>query len=1022
MKHKISNLLVLLLVAGSVLPACSSAPGGGKCEGGLCVDIELAEPIRMNEPVPVTITVESTEEDKQGLKISLWLSHPDVLVEGEREWTVDAKAHTPIQFSTMIRFAREGYYSAHAGVFEYQELMVQDAEDVRITALGGTLNPPPEREFGTPAPLERLEITPVFPTPLSPLPTPAPTPFHLEERPTPWDHSLPRLQPDETLARCGWSAGAAPPTLWEGAKVWVEIPEQVPLDTPVHVVVGLEVEAVRRQARSQEVRLALCLDEPGAGVEGTREWSVVVQPGTWITVPATMRFTQAGEFAIRAAAYDPATGRVTEGGQRILVNQEMGVLQTQSTGWVKVITQTFEGVWPSTGWTVRDLSDDGYTRYWDDDDYRPHLGNWAAWPARGGTHGRNPVAGNDDYFNNMNTRMTYGPFDLSDAVMADAWFYLWREMEVNRDYLAFEISRDGVAFQELARWSDVNTTWTFQDVDYNEYVGDNSVWVAWRFYSNSSVTRDGPWVDDITIWKYVPGQVTAYGRFYFYDRNGHLAPARYTRVYLYDADPSGGDDLLGLGATDGNGFWQIGPITNWDADASGALDLYAVFETDVNDSDTARRRVTNFGDWAYKWQIPTKENVATGSVDLGEWAVGMGSDWEPAMWIFQDLRRAWEYVQSNAGADPGSVTARWEKGKNSLFPCIGDPTGTCAWPYPPISGIFIGHDDRNSPDIVVHELGHQYMYNASGTWWWPNVGDMLACLSHGIRDQENALCAWSEGWADFLALAVNGDACFDWNNTPCSGLNLETPTWGTPGWNNNGDEVEGRVAGALYDLFDQANDGLDQTTFGFAPIWTIVRTAPHEQNFAGFWSSWRAQGYNQHRAVQAIYQNTIDYDTPPTIANLPDRTVLQNFSWNNAIDLWAYSSDPESFDWELDWLITNSSDWRCRVTIDAQDFVDINPLPGWLGSCDVTIRVSDGIKFGYDTFTVRVVPVAARVYLPLVMKNYGGGGAMAVPGETTFTSPLATPDARPQPFESPLPMPEAEPGTFRSPLPTPVGP
>lgn len=830
------------------------------------------------------------------------------------------------------------------------------------------------------------------------------------------------MQPDETLARCGWSPGLASPVLWEGAKVWVEIPEQVPLDTPVHVVIGLEVEAVRRQARSQEVRLALCLNEPGAVVEGTREWSVVVQPGTWITVTATIRFTQAGEFAIRAAAYDPVTGWIVEGGQRILVNQEMGALQTQSTGWVKVITQTFEGVWPSTGWTVHDLSNDDYTRYWDDDDYRPHLGKWAAWPARGGTHGRNPVAGNDDYFDNMNTRMIYGPFDLSDAVMADAWFYLWREMEANRDYLAFEISRDGVAFQELARWSDVNTTWTFQDVDFNEYVGDNSVWVAWRFYSNSSVTRDGPWVDDITIWKYVPGQVTAYGRFYYYDRSGQLLPARYTRVYLYDADPSGGDDLLGSGTTDENGFWRIGPITNWDTDASGALDLYAVFETDVNDSDTARRRVTNFGGWAYKWRIPTKDNVSSGNVNLGNWAIGMGSDWEPAMWIFQGLRRAWEYIHDNTGTDPGSVTARWEKDKNSFFPCVGDPTGTCTWPYPPIGGIFIGHLDRHSPDVIIHELGHQYMYNASGTWWWPNVGDMLECLSHGIRDQENALCAWSEGWADFLALAVNGDACFDWNNTPCSGLNLETPTWGTPGWNNNGDEVEGRVAGALYDLFDEANDGLDQTTFGFAPIWTIVRTAPHEQNFAGFWSSWKAQGYNQHRAVQAIYQNTIDYDTPPTIANLPDRTVLQNFSWNNAIDLWAYSSDPESFDWELDWLITNSSDWRCRATIDAQDYVDINPLPGWLGSCDVTIRVSDGIKFGYDTFTVRVVPVAARVYLPLVMKNYSGSGAMAVPGETTFTSPLATPDARPQPFESPLPMPEAEPGTFRSPLPTPVGP
>jgi len=722
-------------------------------------------------------------------------------------------------------------------------------------------------------------------------------------------------------------------------------------------------------------------------------------------------------IALAVTYMPPASGQISPHHLEI----DRGVTEAQSTiagHWQRIITQTFEGVFPSAGWTVRDLSDDDYIRYWDDDDYRPYLGNWAAWPARGGAHGRDPTPGNDDYFNEMNTRMIYGPFDLSDAVLADIWFYLWREIEAGYDYMVFEASHDGVAFQELARWSDVNKTWAFQDVDFNEYAGDNSVWVAWRFYSDDTVTKDGPWVDDITIWKYIPGRVTVRGSFYYYDRDDQVVPARFTRVYLYDYDDDGNpgldptipdtnDDLLGVVTTDRNGRLQIPDIRNWDADDSGTntttrrLDLYVILETDVQDSQTARRRVTNFGGWAYRWiTADIRTNVSDGYVDFYGYTIPNDSDQEPAMWIFQDLRRGWEYIFTTTGTDPGSATARWEKDKTTFLPC----TDTCAWPYFPIGGIFISHLDRHSPDVIIHELGHQYMYNASGTWWWPNVGDMLECLSHGIQDRENALCAWSEGWADFFALAVNGDACFDWNNIPCSGLNMETPTWGTPGW-NNGDEVEGRVAGALYDLFDQANDGLDQTTFGFAPIWTVVRTAPHEQNFAGFWSGWRMQGYNQHRAVQAIYQNTIDYDTPPTIANLPDRTVLQGFSWDNAIDLWAYSSDPESFDWELNWLIAHISDWRCRVTLDVQRYVDIHPWPGWLGSCDATIRVSDGIKFDYDTFTVRVVPVAARIYLPLVIRNYGGRGAMAVPGETTFTSPLAPPDARPKPFESPLSAP-----------------
>jgi len=182
--------------------------------------------------------------------------------------------------------------------------------------------------------------------------------------------------------------------------------------------------------------------------------------------------------------------------------------------------------------------------------------------------------------------------------------------------------------------------------------------------------------------------------------------------------------------------------------------------------------------------------------------------------------------------------------------------------------------------------------------------------------------------------------------------------------------VEGRVAGALYDLFDSANEDFDSATFGFAPIVNIVFQAPHEDRFSAFWDSWKASGHNRHHAVRAIWQNTIDYDTPPRFEPpLPDRTVLQGFGWENAIDLWAYSADEESNDWELDWQIVYISDWRCGVAIDAWDFVDIHPQAGWLGNCDVTIRASDSLKTAEDTFRVNVVPVRARVFLPLVLRN-----------------------------------------------------
>lgn len=112
--------------------------------------------------------------------------------------------------------------------------------------------------------------------------------------------------------------------------------------------------------------------------------------------------------------------------------------------------------------------------------------------------------------------------------------------------------------------------------------------------------------------------------------------------------------------------------------------------------------------------------------------------------------------------------------------------------------------------------------------------------------------------------------------------------------------MEGRVAGALYDLFDSANEGFDSATFGFAPIANLVFRAPHEDRFSAFWDSWKASGQNKHHAVRALWQNTIDYDTAPRFAPpLPDRTVLQGFSWPHPIDLWAYAVDEESADGEM---------------------------------------------------------------------------------------------------------------------------
>jgi len=95
----------------------------------------------------------------------------------------------------------------------------------------------------------------------------------------------------------------------------------------------------------------------------------------------------------------------------------------QTSGWQQFTSETFEGLFPNAGWALSDVKpNDGKEYLWDDDDFRPHNGRWAAWPANGGVDGLDPTSAT--YPPNMGSWMIYGPFDLSDAKTAETSFWL----------------------------------------------------------------------------------------------------------------------------------------------------------------------------------------------------------------------------------------------------------------------------------------------------------------------------------------------------------------------------------------------------------------------------------------------------------------------------------------------------------------------------------------------------------------------------------------------------------------------
>jgi len=174
---------------------------------------------------------------------------------------------------------------------------------------------------------------------------------------------------------------------------------------------------------------------------------------------------------------------------------------------------------------------------------------------------------------------------------------------------------------------------------------------------------------------------------------------------------------------------------------------------------------------------------------------------------------------------------------------------------------------------MLHEYGHHVMYSVYG-FIPPSM------QNHTFNLRSNSTTAWAEGWANFYPLAVFNDPIFTWSNgTHWADINLDTPHWCSSGW-DDGDLVEGRVAGALWDIFDSTNDDYDSLSDGFTRIWSLI-SSQTDNTFREFWQAWNASSYPKQSALMAIFQNSIDYRGLGDVnadgdVNILDSTIVAN--------------------------------------------------------------------------------------------------------------------------------------------------
>lgn len=299
-REKITLLLLLFVFA---LVGCSDRES--ECIDEFCVQLELSEPISLNQPFTATITVDP-QEDFSDLQISAFSDHPAVIF-GQELWTVDAFAGQSIVVTTTVTIPVEGFARIYGGALYFQHNVV-DSIEVQMSQAGGTQNPGPYSN-----PIGHGASHTEGPTYQSPTTEPLPDLFE--------DYLL-NPSPEDALTTCGFSH--ASPTEWNGAGLSLTYYDSADnLLRADHIEVGetitiqVDFQAPYDSAPNTRIKLGFCLPEEQIFLEsadlinGKTVWEIQTNPGAIYSFSITGQFAQSGVYSLPITVFVPDTGETS---------------------------------------------------------------------------------------------------------------------------------------------------------------------------------------------------------------------------------------------------------------------------------------------------------------------------------------------------------------------------------------------------------------------------------------------------------------------------------------------------------------------------------------------------------------------------------------------------------------------------------------------------------------------------------------------------------------------------------------
>ncbi|MBI2708466.1 MAG: hypothetical protein HYX34_02040 [Actinobacteria bacterium] len=389
----------------------------------------------------------------------------------------------------------------------------------------------------------------------------------------------------------------------------------------------------------------------------------------------------------------------------------------------------------------------------------------------------------------------------------------------------------------------------------------------------------------------------AQGTWSFTDNTAALRRSRNYQVQVWDQDTFSADDLLATGVTFNGGPFDSG--INYNVcfegadDEGGGQEVYVRF---VSANNIWRVRDTDAANNDYVNSTGVQAICDGCTANFG--SLVPGNDINRGMQAFDAINKLWSWKPGGGqcfdlnDASCRQMVVNWTStSTDGTYYNLGDNT------------VHLAAADPDADATVIHEGAHAAMDDVYEDVY-PSAPN---CNPHSIFGSSSTGCGWTEGFAEWVPARVLNDPFFRWPNGAF--LNLEAPTWNDG--NAEGDTVEGRVAGAMIDVSDAANDApWDLSSEGDAPQWDVFLNT-NSTTFADFQLNDRPTRQSTADPIQgSVYQNTINYGNfrDPLTSNvtlarpsLDVNPTPHNYGLNTSTSYWSFVAvrPPSGADYDL---------------------------------------------------------------------------------------------------------------------------